>query len=333
MAKAKSNSKPAARAGEPVATGSSKAIQPMVLVGNALAKLPSLTAAERAAFDARPSDAACETLGGKTRAKGVLDEAARWVPIMLAAVERNLPFLHYSPKRLTNFCEKLVALNTAIEDANAKLTGRRGASGSAVAAREAARAAHRDLDAKVSAVAQGNDDDEAAVAEARAPADTDSDLGRSLGKLAAVATEFLARARRDAALAMLVEEAHLSAADAKNAEAHASALALATATKIEAGAARGNDPPAVNRIEGRVNAEAKRAYQQFAEANKQDKTVPKLAPGPQLARIVSRRGHGGGKATGTGTSAGEPKGPGAVEAPQMATARRKPARGSRKRRR
>ena len=260
------------------------------LVTHALAALPALDDAERAALARQVSEATCDELGGRTRASGVLADAASWAPALVKQTALAPAALRYAAKRATWFCECAVALADAIAEANGGAGATNGAGTSAVAARAAARAAHHALAEPLEDLAGDDAAAKDALSSARGPNKTDDELHASLLALAGLADGWLARAKKDAGARLLLEDAGLDAALVQTARQRAADLAARTAAKTEAGAAMAKDPPSVNRAEGRVLSEMRVAYRRFAEAHDRDRTVPRFTPGHATKRVVGYSG-------------------------------------------
>lgn len=291
-------SKPTTKLGAAKATNGAASAAPVTRVDTVLQALTAqwdqLTNDERRVFEAKYSDAQCETKGGGTRSEGVLSEGVGWVATIGKALpEFPVELRRYSRSRFAWLLECLRKL--ADERALQQTSG--GAAvvlKTAVEQREkAASAARRELVDTLEELVEGDAPEEEALSNALGLTDRPDRIVASIGTLADYARTWLART--DAVSRKRVELASLTQAEVETAENAAAALAQATAGKTLEGTAIVRDSPAVNRIEGRVLLEMRAAMRVFNKANALNKRIPKLVPGSATRRaLVSRSGKGSG---------------------------------------
>lgn len=256
------------------------------VLASLVADQPPLTQVQRAAFAGRYGDAACEALGGQTKSESVLGDAVAWAPIMDKALRKHPNVLRrYGRVRFAWF----LACAEALEAARAEQEGRGGAAAASKAAaakaQAAALAARSDLVETLEELADGNGDDEAALARALGVTDRPDRLVASLRALAGLARGWLAR--EEAGYKELVASAGLSIVEIEAAETAAEVLAGAAAGVTMEGRVVTRDTPPVNRLEGRLLFEMKAAQRVFERANARTKEVPRLVPGHGTRRVLA----------------------------------------------
>jgi membrane-associated HD superfamily phosphohydrolase len=249
---------------------------------------PSLGAAQRGAFTARHSDAACEEMGGRTKSEGVLANALEWTGPMAKALKKHpQPLRRYGAARFAWFLESIRALADAREVQQIADGATGVAKARAQRAQKAALESREELLETLDALAEGNDEAEAAVARAAKITDRADTIVTALRALAALGRDWLSG--NDAVSQALVESVGLTLDEITTAELAADALDAAGADRTIEGRVVVRDLPAVNRAEGRVLLEMRGAMRIFANANAKSREVPKLVPGKATRGVLAPR--------------------------------------------
>jgi hypothetical protein len=249
---------------------------------------PSLTAAQRGAFSARHSDAACEEMGGRTRSEGVLANALEWTGPMAKAMKKHpQPLRRYGAARFAWLLESIRALADAREVQQIADGATGVAKTRAQRAQKSALESREELLETLEALVEGAGEAEAAVARAAKITDKADSIVTALRALAALGRDWLAR--NDAASKALVESVGLTLDEITTAELAAGALDAAGADRTIEGRVVVRDLPAVNRAEGRVLLEMRGAMRIFAKANEKNREVPRLVPGKATRSVLAPR--------------------------------------------
>ena len=290
MATSKSSKLPKSTADKPKKPASSTAAKSRAhdVVERLLTEQPSLTEAQRGAFSARFSSAACEEMGGRTKSEGVLTNALEWTGPMAKALKKHpQPLRRYGSARFAWFLESVRALADARE-AQQIADGATGvAKARAQRAQKAALASREELLETLEALVEGAGEAEDAVADAAKITDKADSIVTALRALAALAKGWLQR--DDAAAKALVASVGLALDEITTAELAADTLDAAGADRTIEGRVVVRDLPAVNRAEGRVLLEMRGAMRIFAKANEKSREVPKLVPGKATRSVLAPR--------------------------------------------
>ncbi len=255
-----------------------------------LSRSKPLSDDERGAFRSQFSDARCDAMGVRTKSANVLAEAKSWAVTIDKALDQY-------PRDLRRYGRtRFVWLLECVRDLAREIDAQRnaGGAGSAQASDLAARrsdalGARKDLTSTLEGLTEGDDAATEGVATATAIArDDDESLVRSVRALAALASDWLARAQHHVAARVLVASLGLDEADVNAATAKASALEEAMVARALGEKGSTFDRPSVNRIEGRVLLEMQRVMRVFEEAKKLNKLVPRLVPGSGVRSVMLR---------------------------------------------
>lgn len=290
MAKAKADVRAAtpkkkAPKAEGVTTGDVKI--DVAMVAAAVNGLPAPTEAAVRAWLAQYPESYTLTLASQTRAPGVLGEAWGWFQSARTALEGEVgKGIRYPLARLGFLGRCVLDLAGALEEDRKAKRSNVTLKQAKTAAEALAQAVLSELRATVREAAGRHPVMKAELDARLAEAASASTVGE-LRALAALLDEWLTHA--DADVRELVASAMLSADDAANARRHADAVTLAS-TARRGKDTTDRDSPEVSVREGRLLAEMRVLRNAFinARAQRDDKRIPALAPGPATRAIFGR---------------------------------------------
>ncbi len=246
---------------------------------------PAVGDVQRRAFARQHTDAQCDALGARTRARLVRREAYNWVIRIDEALREHGAAIRYSPVRFAWFLDCFSTLETTLSSEQAAATTSDAAKAGFEQAEAAARATYDELKevckeiAGEMAIPQSELD--AAIGIGKAA----DELEAGVRSLAALASRWLGT--NDPEFRALVEVHQLGPADV------AEAVAAADALRKSFDATRGgalrpmNDSPATNRAEGRVLVEMRVAMYAFGRAHRANKLIPVLSPGRGTRHVLA----------------------------------------------
>ena len=253
-----------------------------------LTRLPALEAIHRKAFTNQFTEAACLALGTATKSAAVRAGALAWAGEAQPAVTNAAiaDEIDYAPERLTWVVELIVRL-----DAVRGESGQKGALQSTTwttrdVSRDKAKALRQRLMRKLRRVVAGDEIASRALADTAAVA-TDQELTDALNAIASVVDTVTASS--DPEVRILATMARVTAADAEEARAAASASASTKDTVALGGRSVGDrDTPAVNQVEGRLLKELLFLRDAFDDARQRGVAVPALIAPPGLRQVLAR---------------------------------------------
>lgn len=253
-----------------------------------LAELPALTAAEKRVFLAQHPPSRCDAMGGRTKSEGVLKEARAHAAVIAKALRKHpVELRRYGRARFAWLLTCVAALDDARDAQQATDGSTTAAKDRAARAEATARALREDLLDALTTIAEGNPDDERALATATGSLMGAPALVASLRGLSALARAWLDRDTEDAKV--LAASVSLTLADVEAAEAAAGALEEAAGDSTIEGRAAVKDTPSVNRAEGRVLLELRLAMRAFERAHERNKEIPRLPSGAATRQAFDRR--------------------------------------------
>lgn len=256
-----------------------------LVVGRLRAKWGSLSDAERETLDSLSSAAQRAELGGKTRARGVAQEAVRWA-VSLDRQLREYEALrqHYHPKRFAYYLERVDALIALLGKEGGRGTAKGATKDQADAALQGAKRARARLLAAMGRFAGSRKGEWTSIDEAQGRSLNDEDVAASIQRLVA-----LAMAWRGQGKGFLLEVTGLTEGVIEDARRAANALAEAGAAATEAGPAPTRDSPAVNILEGWVLEEMKRAMEDVEAAREESPVIERLVAGVATRVVLGGR--------------------------------------------
>lgn len=264
----------------PRAAGAERTELPM------LARRAPLGDTARDAFRSQCDDARAEKLGLETKAVQVLAESRQWAVRIEDQLAKLGPAqkVRYSQERLSFFLECIAALADQLEADAGSGAARGGAVGSVALCEQRARLVRNDIVHALEEIADGNATLEAELSAAY------GDVGETAGLLASLrAMNDLAMrwaSSLDPQIHALVLSTGLVGSDIDAGRQAAEGLASAMGGKTTTQARLGKDSTAVNRLEGRVLFEMRKAMSAFNTAAAQG-VGERLVPGPATRRVLS----------------------------------------------
>ena len=242
--------------------------------------------AHREAFDSLGNAAQRVSLGGRTRAAGVLGDGVSW------AVDIDLAFAKYkaaveacySRERYSYLLDRLVALDAAIEGHGAQHGGTGEKRLTAEERQDEANALRKKLIGTMEGVAGTRPTERKDLDQAIG---TVQNLGQSIVDLVTLGRAWLAR--NDPKITLLCRSARLTEDLLAAASAAGQALTSSGSVAKLAGRKRTADPPEVNLVEGWVLLEMGEAQRCFDNAHDESSLVPRLIPGPATRSVLGRR--------------------------------------------
>jgi hypothetical protein len=280
---------PKAKAATAVAAPGSKESQQvhqaMVTLGGFRPRWPTPGADDRAVFLGRHMAVSCTLRGEQTHGSKVLAECVGWLPSLKLGFEVGAAdIVGYTPTRAALLAELLTDLGHGIERQLAVQDG------GAVLANQRKRAEadapplRRDLGDLIEASLGAEDDAERGLlSKARSNDAGSGGTQAALTGLVALAKDLLGRG---GLWKTKCQEGGLTDALVARADAAAKALDNAAEQKLH-GRVSQADSPEVNEHEGRVTFEMHDAMAAFARANKRNKKVPLLVPGPGTRALLN----------------------------------------------
>jgi len=265
-----------------------------LVVSRLQAKWGTLSEAERAVLDSLSSPAQRAELGGKTRARGVAQEAVRWA-VSLDRQLREYEVLrqHYHPKRFAYYLERVDALIALLGKEGGRGSAKGATKGQADAALQGAKRARARLLAAMGRFAGSRKGEWTSIDEAQGRSLNDEDVAASIQRLVALATGW-----RGQAEGFLLTVTGLTEGVIEDARRAANALTEAGAAATEAGPAPARDSPAVNVLEGWVLEEMKRAMEDVEAAREESPVIERLVAGVATRVVLGGRPRKSAKAPG-----------------------------------
>jgi hypothetical protein len=309
-ASAKSTSKKSKAAPAAQPTAESIDVIELSRIGATTARLrsqwPPLTLEEREAFRALATDTQRSKLGKQTKAQGVLREAVAWA----SQIDRELRLHpdvaeHYTPIRFAYFLERLHGLHERVTAEREQRTQRGATRGAKDSHRTTAVQARRRLLRRLLTFAGKREAELTEIAGAQGTIDTEENIGLSIGALAKLARQWMART--DPLAKIQAKNAGLTAARVEVALKAAKGLVSTSTDATLEGPDAARDSPLVNRDEGDVLLEMDEAMNRFADAQEENEAVRQLSPGAATRHVLGSR-----KA---GKASDEPAAPAAPAAP------------------
>lgn len=245
------------------------------------------TEIQRKAYRSQFSDEFCDGMGTKTRAELVLREVLGWV-VALDDKKRkpNGSLIHYSGPRIIWMLDCAEQLRDELEQQKARAGDVLAIKSAAEQAEANARRLLQEIREVLEAVAEERKEEKNEYERKKTKTKAAEDVAARLAALSDLGQRW--RRRKDEVFQVLIEE-HGLTEDLVERGAQA-----AKRLQDSRPGARGNrretkDTPSVNRIEGRVLAEMRVAMKAVARANRTDKTITLLVPGPGTrAALVGR---------------------------------------------
>jgi hypothetical protein len=256
-------------------------------VAAAVNGLPAPTEATGRAWLAQYPESYTLTLASQTRAPGVLGEAWGWFQLARTALEGEVgKSIRYPLARLGFLGRCVLDLAGVLEEDRKAKRSNVTLKQAKTAAEALAQAVLSELRATVREAAGRHDTMKKELDERLAEAASATTVGELRG-LAALLDEWFAHT--DADVRELVASAMLTADDAANARRHADAVTLASTARRGKDTAD-RDSPEVSVREGRLLAEMRVLRNAFinARAQRDDKRIPALVPGPATRAIFGR---------------------------------------------